>query len=67
MAVSGLMGSVDAVWLNVFVMDFLNGLARVSQGMAELSVLIDKRYYGRRSKSTRLILMRENCVKREPT
>jgi hypothetical protein len=28
-AVSGLMGSVDAVWLYVFVMDFLNSLARV--------------------------------------
>jgi hypothetical protein len=27
-AVSGLMGSVDAVWLYVFVMDFLNSLAR---------------------------------------
>jgi len=29
-AVSGLMGSVDAVWLYVFVMDFLNSLARDS-------------------------------------
>ena len=28
MAVSGLMGSVDAVWLNVFVREFLNRLAR---------------------------------------
>jgi hypothetical protein len=27
-AVSGLMGSVDAVWLYVFVMDFLNSLER---------------------------------------
>jgi hypothetical protein len=27
-AVSGLMGLVDAVWLYVFVMDFLNSLAR---------------------------------------
>ena len=28
MTVSGLMGSVDAVWLNVFVRGFLNRLAR---------------------------------------
>ena len=29
MAVSDLMGSVDAVWLNVFVREFLNRLARL--------------------------------------
>ena len=43
-------------------------LARASPKEGQNSpLLIDKRFYGRQGKSTHLLLIRENCVKREPS